>query len=208
MPRFLTIDGHTIISTSYKVMYSSLHQSNALREISEREALQRLRNQISEPPRHIILVRDPYEKFKSFFRDKLRYDLQDKHKSSFQWCQRFILWELGVSPFARFEAKLAVLQELTFSETIELLPRIIHNGHLKPQISLLQACGYQLPNSNSLLRVEDDLSPLEAFLDLTRRENSTTEASVEPLFYPKKLLPLFNALYHKDFETFGYEQRT
>ena len=201
MPRFLSTDQTVLISTSYKVMYSTLSRSSQLTEIQEKSLPKLLSG--SEKPHHIMLARCPYERFRSFYRDKLDKDLEHRSSAPFQWCQRFILWELGISPFASYERKLRALQSLSFEGMLDLLPRLMWNGHLKPQTALLTVRGEPIPLPDLTLRIEDGTEPIARYIKGLGRQNATPEPG-KPLRIEGEALAKFNELYAADFQQFGY----
>lgn len=203
MPRFLSSDGRVLISTSYKVMYSSLSHQPGLREIPERHAAKLLLRDSAGRPQHIVLGRNPYTRFRAFFRDKLRGNLADRHHGRFQWCQRFILWELGVSPLAGFAKKREALLSLGFEDMLALLPRLIWNGHLKPQSQLLWSAGRRLPGPEHIVRIEDGVEQASPWLADIGRHNAARPPP-EPMRFHGPGLAGFNALYAGDFDLWGY----
>lgn len=208
MPRFLARTNDMVISTSYKVMYSTLVASPDLCEISERDARRLLRR--AKPPRHILLARNPYDRLRSFYRDKLFQDLRGRERAPFQWCQRAILRKLGLWPFGTYNRKLAALKSLTFKDFLVLLPSVIGNGHLRPQVSLLESGSQPLPPPDVVHRIEDgfdvliETAPLFANLG---RANVTHDRAISLPIEGRALINV-NRLYAKDFWRFGYLPQT
>ncbi|GGX66641.1 hypothetical protein GCM10007385_39610 [Tateyamaria omphalii] len=204
MPRFLSRTNDLVISTSYKVMYSTLVASPDLCQIAEREARRLLRR--ATPPRHVVLARNPYDRLRSFYRDKLFQDLNGREKAPFQWCQRAILRRLGLWPFGSYDRKLAALKSLTFKDFLGLLPSVVGNGHLRPQVSLLTSGRQPLPPPDVVHRIEDGLDVLiemaPLFANLGRA--NVTHDRVMSLPIEGRALINVNRLYAQDFWRFGY----
>ncbi|WP_440980748.1 sulfotransferase family 2 domain-containing protein [Shinella sumterensis] len=205
MPRFIAERYGTVVSTSYKVMYSSLVQSPYLREVGESDVRKVLLGR--QKYRHIVLARDPYERVRSFYRDKLVKDLNERERRPFQWCQRFILRQMGLWPFASYQRKLTALRSLTFDDFLAILPSVQNNGHLRPQVSLLRSGRHELPPPDMVHQIESDFSTIQEvapFLTGLGRANATGGLA-QNLVISGEALVQFNEIYYHDFNYFGYE---
>ena len=199
MPHFISDDGKAIVTTSYKVMYSTLCSAPRLAEIPIRRVRRYLASDIR--PEHIFLCRNPYDRAISFYRDKLMRDLEDRGRKrrSFQWSQRFILRALGMGPFAPYKEKVATLKSLAFDDFLDLLPKVLWNGHLKPQTSQLKF-NHWMALPDRIVNIENGQAAIEKYLGQDNWVNSTRAVKPQEAFeFPSRSLHIFNTLYRDDF---------
>lgn len=122
MPRFLARDTDILVSTSYKVMYSSLVRTDLVEEIGN-PAFAGLAAERCRGPgiHHVTAVRDPYARLASFA-DKLRQDLE-RTSGRFQFCQ-IIFPLIDLARDASFEEARDALRAISFDAFIDFLPGI------------------------------------------------------------------------------------
>ncbi len=208
MPRFISLNNKNLaLSTSYKVMYSTLFYSAQLKQIPEWSMLLRLSelrrdNRISA---HYLLVRNPYDRLVSFFYDKFKNDMQAKSKKEFQRCQLLFFKHLNIRQSDSLDAIVESFLRVRFDTFIELLPEVIHNGHLRPQSKLLYCYYKNIYEVTKVISVEEDVGLLSNIfeVDISVKKNITCHPPYAELFHSKTYKTV-NALYFQDFTVLPY----
>lgn len=207
MPHFLCREPNALLSTSYKVMYSSFVESG-LEEIDAAAFCARVKRDAREPGfRHLMAVRDPYARLGSFFADKLRRNLE-RSSGNWQFCQMIFFPLVGVRLGDSFETARDALRSISFERFIEMLPSVCGNGHLRPQATLLDVGGLDLKACTHVFPIESAAERLWSHLGVERppRANSSTEAP-DMGSLRREQLDVINAIYAEDFTCFGYATR-
>lgn len=207
MPRFLARETDILVSTSYKVMYSSLVKTGLFDEIGNAAfaalAAERCRGR---GIRHLMAVRDPYARLASFFADKLRQDLE-RSSGRFQFCQIIFFPLIGLPRDASFEDARDALRAITFDAFIDFLPRIGADRHLQPQAGLLDAAGSDLRSCTRIFRAETEAAMFWQAIGVERppwSNRSRTLPSIKTL--TRDRLDIINSVYAADFACFGYDR--
>lgn len=167
---------------------------------------------------HFLLVRNPYQRAVSFYKDKFRHAPSVKlyKYDDLQVCQRLFFPYLQIgsqdSPIIIREKLLS----LSFAQFITLLPNVYQQDvHLRPQVMTRQIYFRGKPafplKIDRILKVEstDTLHIMydQLGLDLSRKYNSTSDVPFTDSWIPR-LRTVVNELYQADFEEFGYEMHT
>jgi len=211
MPSFYNAERGYVVSTSLKVMYSSLMRQPSLRPLPG-ELRAAARYWLTPGLRRYLLVRDPYERLVSFHADKLRDALDGDDVGRWQHCQRILFPLLGLSGEEGTTAIAARLRAVSFDELVAMLPRVAgQDPHLWPQSwsRAFRVRGVPLPaRVDRVLRIEHDRDALadELGLDLSIRVNATAHASAEQTFGAASYR-IANQVYREDFVRFGYRMR-
>lgn len=221
MPHFVNSSTHYYISTNYKVLCTLLYrQPNLQIAMKKGIAIQSYLKRFTPFwwMRHFLLVRDPYKRVVSFFKDKFRqaplhlwptYD-------ELQYCQRLFCPSLEIHPYDSPAEIRDKLLNVSFAQFINLLPSLYEaDDHLHPQIQLTMMCFRGIPigsiKFDRILKVEcsHDMAYLqdELSIDLSKEYNSTHKIQLPNPWEPR-LLAIVNHLYQADFEAFNYEMRT
>lgn len=207
MPRFLARETDVLVSTSYKVMYSSLVKTGLFDEIGNAAfaalAAERCRGGGNH---HLMAVRDPYARLASFFADKLRQDLK-RSSGRFQFCQVIFFPLIGLAHDASFEEARDALRAISFDAFIDFLPRICADLHLQPQVGLLDAAGLDLGPCTRIFRIETEAAMFWQAIGVRRppwSNRSRTLPSVKTL--TRDRLDIVNSVYAADFTRFGYDR--
>lgn len=208
MPRFFARNPDALVSTSYKVMYSSMVESDALEEIDDAEFRLLATERVRGPGlRHIMAVRDPYGRLASFFADKLRRNLQ-RNSGSWQFSQLIFFPLVGVSADGPFEAARDALLGISFDAFIDFLPIVCGNGHLRPQVSLLSAEGLDLRPHTEIFPIETASSHLWQAIGVERPPRANrSEALPDLTMLTRQRLDIVQTVYADDFSSFGYDLR-
>jgi len=207
MPRFLLRDSDALLSTSYKVMYSSFVESG-LEEIDGPAFAAIAATRARDPGfRHLMAVRDPYARLASFFADKLRRDLE-RNSGAWQFCQMIFFPLLGIGLGDGFETVRDALRSISFEGFIDMLPRVCGNGHLRPQVNLLAVEGLDLKACTRIFPIETEAERLWTCLGIARPPRANSSEALPSLESLRRdQLDLVNTLYAEDFESFGYAMR-
>lgn len=196
MPHFYNQKEHYFISTNFKVMYTTLKRHKQLKKVSL------IRLILSKRDKYVI-VRDPYERLESFFKDRLRKRLITEN----EWLRSQIIFfkPLGISTKSE-EEKYNTIITLPFDQFIKLLPVVYKkNRHLHPQYWLFKQFKpkrvLKMKNPGDMQFLIDKLH-----LDLNIKANST-DANKSEIHWNDDLYKIVNKIYHKDFELFGFSKK-
>lgn len=206
--------------TSFKVMFSTLTEQESLERIhlSLGLILKLFLNLLRlDKSQFYLLVRNPYSRLESFFKNKFRStisNIQDTKK--WQYCHEiffpYIELHTSMSSYLISEK----LQRVTFQKFIALLPVTYRkDGHLYPQhwtTSLRlrdRDIGIWIPikfKAVFKMESEKDMKNMAKLfdIDLNIRENST-ELVVTPIQWTHQEYSIVNRIYDKDFNFFHYE---
>jgi hypothetical protein len=218
LPSFIHAHKAFYVSTSFKVMYTTLAKdaglaiprSNRPLLVNTWRAALGLR---SLP--HYLIVRDPYRRLESFFRDKFRkHPAHSRASCAADWqpCQRIFFPLLGVAPGSDGPAIRERLLSLAFPDFVRELARVYRRDHhLLPQVDARfvrmrgAALGWIQPTR--ILRMESapDLAFLAELLerDLDTPENATDDVAVE-CGWNAELRAIANRIYRWDFRLYRY----
>ena len=163
---------------------------------------------------HFFIVRNPYTRLESFFRDKFRQDPVTKLRTydELQRCQRSFCADLQIAPTDAPQAIREKLIGLSFAQFVHLLPKVYQqDGHLHPQVQMttmrFRGAAVQL-HFDRVLKIESvaDRAYLQNVLaiDLSAKVNNTKQVAWSSPWQPT-LYALVNELYQADFTTFQYE---
>lgn len=196
MPHFYNKEENYFISTNFKVMYTTLKRQKQLKKVKLVRLL------LSKKDKYVI-VRDPYNRMESFFKDRLRKKL-NKEKDWLR-SQKIFFKPLGVSQKSD-EEKYNALATLSFAEFIKLLPVVYtKNRHLHPQYQLFKSFK---PKKVLKMKNKNDLQFLtqELHLNLNIKANATQENTSE-IKWTKDLYKNVNTVYAKDFQRYSFSKK-
>ena len=206
--------------TNYKVMYSTLSkQQNLDQYLSKKLSFKILFNQMHlNKDQFYLLVRDPYDRTESFFKDKFRKSVKRiEKKGEWQNTHKIFFPYLGLDSSMPDSLIAEKLLSVSFEEFITYLGDVYKiNQHLYPQHWAMGIRSSIFPFVNlpiSFQKVfkmesEGDLNDLAKLfkIDLGVRTNSTETVS-EPIVWGKSELEMVEKIYEKDFELFGYGKK-
>jgi hypothetical protein len=206
------------ISTSFKVLYTLLCSQPSLQlinntKMSANAYLKRLAHGWNLP--HYLVVRDPYRRIESFFKDKFRQTplMQLNEYAQLQHCQQIFCPFLQIGPHDSPGAIREKLLGLSFAQFVEQLPHVYQlDWHLLPQVMTPKVYYRAWPVAPLIitrtLKIEspDDLRYLqdELAIDLSHKHNSTDAIQLEGAWSPN-VRAIVNKLYRADFKKFGYK---
>jgi hypothetical protein len=220
MPHFVHDEGGYFLSTSLKAMFSTLKAQARLRpagrgELWRHALAQRLPLVPVEP--HYLIVRDPFARIESFYRDKILQDPSLRGPFGYddwQHCQRLLFPHIGVTREHAPHEIAARLRALPFERFLDVLPSVYRgDAHLAPQaetrwVRLAGPLRLAL-RFERVFRMErpGDLEALAKLgIDLSTPANSTAEVEFAPRWSPARRA-LVARLYRGDLESFGYAAR-
>jgi len=163
---------------------------------------------------HYLLVRNPFRRLESFFKDKFRQhpaQVQPSSDHEWQYSQRLFFPALCLDAAGSFEAVHDRLTRFPFDAFIEFLPQVIlHDGHLVPQHHardvIAQGRSYRLRFERNLkVEAPDDRAFMQRALglDTTIVGNSTQDVSAS-ISWSSAAQATVRDLYAQDFSIFGY----
>ncbi len=196
MPHFYNYKEKYFISTNFKVMYSTLRRQEYLKKVKLFFLL------FSNKDKYII-VREPYDRMESFFRDRLRKRLTNDN----EWLrsQKIFFKPLQVKNKSTSE-KFKALEKLNFEDFIKLVPVVYNkNRHLHPQNYIFKRIlPKRILKLNNVADMEFLANNLNINVDI--KANSTDQFKTD-ITWTKELIEIVNQIYHKDFELYGFEKK-
>lgn len=215
MPRLFDDQRGVMVTTSLKVLYSTLVYHQHLRPVGEPASLGLLLS--GRVKRHVMFVRNPYSRLVSAWADKfLTYPrtLDQEGFRGWQHVHRIYLQHIGLHNRAGNKVIGEALLATTFPEFVNRLPALYwRDAHLQPQYWTM-SIRYKgvvpiLPlRFDQIIRVEHMVASSlrrELGIDVMGvRRNVTEHPSADELFTPQ-LRSIARRIYSRDFEKFGYE---
>jgi hypothetical protein len=199
MPRFVAEERKILVSTSFKVMYSSIAKSGVT-YLDESAFALRMRQRRYK---HVVLVRNPYTRLASFFADKLRKSVRG-NSGHWQLSQQIFFPFIGVSLEDPPETVREAMLGISLERFVELIPSL-RDDHLLPQSALLDVKERHLHCETQMLRMEHDLDRLWSLLGVECPPH-LNKSSEQPdlLSLSAEHRSIVNDFYRTDFLSFGY----
>ena len=193
MPHFLNAKAHYFLSLNFKVMYTTMKKQVNLKKVLW------IRPLLSSNEKYFI-VRNPYARLESFYRDKLGKDVNPK--KIWLSSQKIYFEPLGITD-APDEVKMQTIRDMTFEQFIRILPlNYMKNRHLHPQYKIFTGL-----KPKRILKMENpaDMRFLSETLnlDMDIRANSTGKTD-KNIHWNKDLADIVNRIYEKDFKLYAY----
>ncbi len=225
MPIFISKKKRTAIITNYKVLYTTLYREGSVEMHNTAPNLISLllRGKIkSEHHQNYLLVRNPFTRLESFFKDKFRKDIDRVMKENADWqlSQQVFFDQLKVDQSMDKEAIGQIFLNASFEDFIKSLPSAhLLDHHLHPQSFILQ---YKIRLAfiklsirlkiNKTIKIEckksmDELAS-ELNIDLKNKMNNTNRKQWnEEMVWTNSMVDLVNEIYNIDFQTFRYSRK-
>ena len=216
MPYFSVISSNKLVITNFKVMFSSFKKSPKFKKLKRFEA--RLLIACAKPQVY-FMVRDPYQKAISFYKDKFqKIPHQADLSKPFKWekPQRVFFPSLGLC--VKKNSPEEIKQRLigtSFDEFVEMLAQCYHlDEHIHPQqwimdnpvYSFLKTLGLK-KHKVTILKM-DCAEDISKFVEATQFDFSQRANSTDKIAAPKRIndhsLTILNNIYRQDFEDLGY----
>lgn len=222
MPIFKKQQYPHYLITNYKVMYSTLKRQKNLQRINldngffKQYVLSRF---LKDSLKMYLVVRDPYNRIASFFKEKFRKSVNSfEEKGYWQNAQKIFFPFLGLhdtdAPLKIKETLLAT----SFEEMVAIMPKVYTlNGHLHPQYYKVKAVisifgipiKYRLKLDNIFkIESQSDLDQLAQLMEINLKAKVNTTATFEDdIIWTTQVLNTINKIYAKDFELFDYPKK-
>jgi hypothetical protein len=197
--------------TNFKVLYSTLKRQDNL-VIAEASAT----NDLLYSPhiKRYLLVRNPYDRAESFYRDKfVLYPRGVAFRDDFRWqhCQRIFFDELNLTGKSFEEIKKGLITT-SFKQFIHLLPlKYRTDAHLIPQATAFNFAAEGKMHSiqfDRILKIEDDDSmdflSDHLGIDVSIVENCTKSSNISTDWDPE-LRKVMLETYKDDFNLLAYD---
>ncbi len=220
MPIFKRKDKEIYLFTNYKVMYSTLSSQENLLSIlgTDRLFLKVLRRRVmSRGSKCYLLVRNPYDRVASFFRDKFRQAVEvSRQRGRWQNCQKIFFPPLGIGISGDPSSVASVMSNTPFSKFVSMLPEVYRfDGHLQPQIwkENLPWPG-KIPPWQMAVRFErtykmeaaQDLLEMADLFDIDiRNKHNSTDASQGQIIWSPHDRRIVEKIYRADFLRYDYQ---
>jgi hypothetical protein len=167
---------------------------------------------------HYLLVRNPYDRIESFFKEKLRSKVREVtnlvNPYQLKLHQEIFYPFAGIMASDDLNTKQQKLLNFSWDDFILTLPHVyLKDEHLRPQSYIMRQLVkravpisfrfdriFQIESADHLKIIASDLH-----IDLTIRENQTARS--EEVVWNRNALDIVNDLYHRDFEMLGYNER-
>ncbi|MEO0794569.1 MAG: sulfotransferase family 2 domain-containing protein [Verrucomicrobiota bacterium] len=140
MPVFRSSSGDgTLAFVSYKATYSQFNQSDEWKELNINltpRIFLRALTKASNPRRAYFVVREPYARIESCFKDKYRKQPQRIAVDGFYWqaCHRLIYPYIGITESDSDQKIAEAFLNFSFEDFVKLLPKLhSFDGHFQPQ---------------------------------------------------------------------------
>ena len=207
--------------TNYKVMFTTLKQQPNLAQIqiSKRLAATILLNRLRlNRDQFYLLVRNPYNRIESFFKDKFRQCVRsNEEKGKWQSCQKIFFPGLGLDDSMAPSMIAQKLLQTTFKEFVSLLDETYQkDAHLFPQYRALYVERKVTPKIKLPIRYHKiykmesakDLMVLGELFNINIETKSNTTTSVNELIqWGVNEIKVVDKLYLKDFWKFNYKTK-
>lgn len=212
MAHFKSKTKNAIISTSFKVMWSTLKRQQNLKKVKDFSLFfKKIAEVIGILPKqeHYLLVRNPYKRLESFFKDKFRKNVP---VSRGQTVHRLFYPIWGITKEHTLEEIHQIIRAYSFEAFIKELPNVYNKDpHLYPQF-WVEFLGFRFFNWRSkftkVLKMETsvDIDFLaEKFeLDLKKNINSTNDVATE-IIWTEELKTIVKTIYENDFVWYNYD---
>ena len=214
-----------LVSTNLKVMYSSLSHTDSLVEIKYKKFLFLKIINIFKV-KHYLLVRNPYTRIVSFYKNKFQGASKrafNREFFQFEYSQKLFFTHLNINSDDTNDVIASKLCSLSFVDFIRLLPQYYQKDyHMHPQSRVFYS---KIKNRmvplvfNKFSRVMslkfkiqiikiEDLEKMNALakkidLDLSIKKNQTQSIKT-PALTPETI-KIINKIYYNDFILFGYK---
>jgi len=187
-----------MLSTNFKVMYSTLRNQESLVRVKAPVL------QLQSRKEKYVLGRNPYSRLESFYRDKLNKDLGIDKKIIRS--QKIFFPYLGLNRWSEKKVVVEKIGSIDFPEFINLLPKVyMKNRHLHPQVKI-----FKWQKNPIKLRIEEGstMKILQSTLGINTdiRANQTDREKFNLAWTPK-MYRIVNELYREDFDYFGYDMK-
>ena len=210
---------NSFLAANPKVLTQTLrYQKNLSRLTGKRQYLHFLLKSMGKQfgPEYVMLVRNPYNRVESFFKEKLRQKVRkalDAKQPYILKRHQMIFYDfLGINKSASVQHQVDSLLGLDFKSFVKLIPRVYHlEDHIAPQtynFSLTRFGMSLTMHMNRYVKLEsaEDMVWMAKYfdLDLSERRNSTIEEQ-ELLEWDDECISIVQRIYKRDFEIFGYD---
>ncbi len=202
----------TIALVSYKVLYCQFVESPHWEDLGLVGPIGRLWVETElKRGRAIMVVRNPFSRVESCFKDKFRKEPMRLGQPDFVWqyCQNIVLDRLEVDPQAKDEVKAQALLDMSLADFVQMLPEVSKmDGHSMPQFRFKQLSwrGRGLGHWPGVRHIKiEDAAALREIpgLDLGRQTNSTKHIRTD-LIWDEASQRMIRDIYHRDFPLGDY----
>jgi hypothetical protein len=206
------------ITTNYKVWSSTLRAQKNLVKSSKRIVLINeltARLGLNRKREHYFLVRNPYARIESFFRDKIKtHSLNVNPEKGIAWqrCQKIFFPSLGVNEYDDLESIQRQFSELSFDHFCGLLPFVFQDDrHLWPQTDAFECYVFGQDfrlTFRKVLNVEEPATGdfLDDKLGIDTQVAVNKSAGVaKDVIWTKESRQIVNQVYYDDFQKLNYE---
>ncbi len=214
---FQAHDSKTLITTSFKCMYSSLRRASSIRLVTDAHVMRELVRRRLGFARftHYVIGRNPHSRVESFFRNKLRHALKvyrDRPYEGWEQSHKLLFRYVGITNGHSPTEISDRLRAVSFGDFIDLLPKIMYrDAHLFPQVASLNLRLGQLRvmriTADTIVKMESATEVAAMWKALGEpegeRHNRTDNLRIATEWTDAGRAKV-RQLYLSDFEAFGY----
>jgi hypothetical protein len=212
MAHFSSRTKRVIVSTSFKVMWSTLKRQKNLKKLKNLPLFFRKVGEglgILKKREHYLLVRNPYKRLESFFKDKFRKNVP---VSRGQTVHRLFYPIWGITKEHSLAEIHQIIRAYPFEKFIKELPNVYNKDpHLYPQFwtAFLGSKAFNWRAKHTgILKIENkaDIETLakELELDLQKNINSTRDIETD-IVWTAELKTIVNTIYKNGFQWYKYD---
>jgi hypothetical protein len=216
---FKSLIKRSYLATNPKVLGQTLLlQKNLVRYTSRKRYIHFLQKEINAGlgPEYIMLVRNPYIRVESYFKEKLRQKVKmvfDEKPYILKRHQEIFYPYIGIKASDSLETKVTCLLNFSFKDFVARIPEVYQmEDHLAPQTFNFTRKVMGVERTMKMNRYvhvenEDEMNWLACHfgLDLSIRANSSSSESNERIVWDDESIAIVRSLYKRDFDLLGYE---
>ena len=224
MVHFFHKKNKILVSTNLKVMYSSLKRTDSLVEIKYKKFLFLKIINIFKV-KHYLLVRNPYTRIVSFYKNKFQAISKqafNREFFQFEYSQKLFFTHLNINSDDTNDVIASKLCSLSFVDFIRLLPQYYQRDHhMHPQnrvfyfkkknrwlrLFLINLARYVLKYKIQIIKIEDleKMNVLSKKIDLDMSSKRNNTQSIKTPALTPETIKIINKIYYNDFILYGYK---
>ena len=216
MPHFYNKNLKYVLSVNLKVMYSTLIKQKSLKLIIQKKyEFNMILIKLSGHIKFYLLVRNPYDRLESFYKDKfINHPNTTAFSEGYNWqhSQKIFFPFFNINLTDSFDTVRKRLPEISFSDFIRVLPHVYkRDAHLIPQYKVenIKMRSYVVARIkyDRVLKLENPETPdfLNSIgIDTVHKYNSTQHIPGH-FHWDQESREIVNTIYRQDFLKYDYQ---